>query len=416
MKILVCDDNKVRGKRTLRHIADANVGHETVPLFGPELKEEIAALFKRAADALDGESFFTADNSKFLSDVDIVIIDNKLSDLNIANARHTAESIAGYLRAFGTIPYIVSLNKNPHVDFDLRYLVGDYHTHADLAVNNDHLSNRALWTGDQRDAKDDFLPWYWPALNDAPDRRRRQIQFVGDHLHDSILKSMDFSPSASRHLPRHAKGALSPEATRVTTVTFLKFFVTACRSLPILADRKALAKLASDVQPARQVVQRVAAAEVDRWVRRDLLGPQDLLVDVPHLLMRMPFLLGRNVTEPQSWNHAAMATETPYGLSENVYRTHLQDARFPHDMWVKSPCFWWDRLKSDSELNQMFFEHEEAWARVVFCEDLSFFTSLEDATTGAPLEFAADFEGAWSRRHVKHLRRKHYTPKSRLAK
>ena len=82
---------------------------------------------------------------------------------------------------------------------------------------------------------------------------------------------------------------------------------------------------------ARGVVARVAAGEVDRWVRRDLLGPQDLLVDVPHLLMRMPFLLGRDANEPERWNDAVMGTEEPYGLSDDIYRNHLQGARFLHE-------------------------------------------------------------------------------------
>ena len=419
MKILVCDDIRNRGERNRREIAAADTGLDTELLAGDALKAEIHGLFDRAEAVLSNPESATtgSERPKFSSDFDVVIMDNNLSALKVDGARHTAESIAGHVRAFGNIPYIVSLNKNPHVDFDLRYLVGDYQTHADLALNDKHLSNRALWTGNPNDAKDDFLPWYWPALNNAAERRREQTAFVAEHLDEPILKSMGFPAPATNDLSRHARGALSPDAALVSKVTFMKFFVTACRSLPIRADRAKLAKAASASDMARRVVARVVAGELDRWVRRDLLGPQDSLVDVPHLLMRMPFLLGRDVNDPARWNDAVMENEEPYGLSDDLYRNHLLGAKFLlHEVWTKSPSFWWRKLKSNRELNQMFFGGESQWPEVVFCEDLSRFTSPDTRTAKGPMEFAAEFEGSWTRRHVWHAKGKHYAPMSRLAK
>lgn len=180
MKILVCDDIRTRGEKTRKEIAAAEAAHDTSLLSGDALTKAITWLFRRADAVLSEPEAATADDelSEFSSDFDIAILDNNLSALKVAGARHTAESIAGHLRAFGAIPYIVSLNKNPQVDFDLRFLVGDYQTHADLALNDKHLSNRALWTGEPSHAKDRFLPWYWLSLNAAARRRRRQTEFV----------------------------------------------------------------------------------------------------------------------------------------------------------------------------------------------------------------------------------------------
>ena len=416
MKILVCDDHKRHGEQVRRRI-EKETGHDTKILSETSLKKEIRGFFERVRSVLKGEpSTPVAEDaaSAFTSNFDLAILDNNLSTLEFDGARQTAESIAGYLRAFGNIPYIVSLNKNPHVDFDLRYLVGDYQTQADLAVNDEHLSNPALWTGDPKDASDDgFLPWYWPALNAAAERRRKQIRFVEEHLEEPILKTMGF-PGPSKSLSRHARGALSPEAELVTTVTFKKFFVTACRSLPIQKDREKLARAASRDDSARNVMSRIVAGELEKWFRRDLLGAQDLLVDLPHLLTRMPFVLGPHAGDLRSWNEAASAKEPPYGLSAEIYERHIRDARFVHDIdvWTKSPCFWWRTLKSNVELNQMFFQDESRWANAVFCEDLSRFMAIENAHH----EFATEFEGTWNRRYVKCLRSKHYMPKSRLVK
>ena len=417
MKILVCDDIDERGKETLTAISQVEPGHETELLSQEELTTEIRRLFAHARSVLGNGDAAATDTENTppafgRNEFDIVILDNNLSALNIGGARHTAESIAGYVRAFGNIPYVVSLNKNPQVDFDLRHLIGDYQTQADLAVNGTHLSNRALWTGHPKDASDGFLPWYWPTLNDVAGRRQRQIRFVETHVDDHILPSMGFPPGAADSLSPHARERLSPQAVRAASVKFTKFFTTACRSLPIQKEREKLARAASRSDVERQAMLRVVAAELDGWVRRDLLGPQDLLVDLPHLLMRMPFLLGRDADDLGRWNETVVATDPPYGLSDEIYERHLKDAAF--DLagdWANSPCFWWRILKSDAELNRQFFGEESKWADVVFCEDLSRFVSPDGA-----MEFAGEFDGAWNRRHVARLKGRHYSPNSRLVK
>ncbi len=422
MKILVCDDIESRGATTLRAI-EAATRHQVELVAGKRLTEAIEDLFAHARCVLKsphGSEARTNDGrSAFRQPFDMAILDNNLSELRIAGARHTAESIAGYVRAFGKIPYLVSLNKNPHVDFDLRYLVGDHQTLADIAVNDTHLENPGLWTGNPQDAAGGFLPWYWPALNDAPGRRRKQIRFLAESLDQKVLSSMEFPTSATTYLSRHARGALSPEAARARSVTFRKFFLTACRSLPNVADRRNLAKRASTDERARDGVSRVVAGEIEGWIRRDLLGPQDCLVDLPHLLMRMPFLLGSRGDELQSWNSAVMARKPPYGLSNEIYMSHLRETRAEciQRIWTNEPCFWWRDLKADAELNKMFYRADTPWVDTVFCEDSSLFVHVsDDEDAPATLEFAVEFEGSWNRRHIAYLPRKQYVPKSRLAK
>ena len=172
----------------------------------------------------------------------------------------------------------------------------------------------------------------------------------------------------------------------------------------------------SKSEPVRHIVARVVAAEVERWIRRDLLGPQDVLVDIPHLLARMPFLLGPHGGTIEYWNEAIMTTEPPYGLWNDAYLGHLHEAEFAHDIWVKGPCFWWRHLKANTELNRMFYKAKTQWADAVFCEDSSRFVGASDGENPTSMEFAAEFEGSWNRRHVECLPQKRYAPKSRLAK
>ena len=427
MKILVCDDSEERGEDTLTEIANSKVGHHAVGAFGTKLRDGINALFERARSLLNGDftpSRATLNGSIFeSSDFDILVLDNNLAGLDLSGARHTAESIAGYVRAITNIPYIVSLNKNPDVDIDLRYLIGDYQTQADVALNTEHLANRALWRGLPEANANHFQPWYWPILNEAPNRRRKQIAFVKRYLGKPVLKALSFSPDHIEYLSRHAKGALSPDTEdgSIETVTFRTFFERSCRSLPIRQERETLASKidaenTAERHAALNVVARVVAAEIDRWMRRDLLGPQDVLVDLPHLVARMPFLLGEKASTLKQWNKVVSAPKRPFGLSDSLYRKHLARASYRCSTWTKSPCFWWPMLKVNESLNEMFIDDESTWVDAVFCEDVSRFKRLSfGARESEPREFTAEFEGTWNRRHVAVIEGKKYSPKSRFA-
>ena len=437
LKVLVCDDIPNRGEDTVDEINKVNemkvdIDIQIQELFEEELSVEIKKLFERVNEHLapddtgQSESVVPFNHAGF--DCDIVVIDNNLASLDIEGTRLTAEAVAGFVRAFTNARYVVSLNKNPGVDFDLRYLVGDYQTQADLALNTRHLSNPALWTGNLKDTEDGFLPWYWPVLGNISEKRRKQIEFLKNTLNSPIVETLEFPRRAIDYLSRHAVGTLTPDESAedndiqdsapLSTVTFEAFFLHSCRSLPVYADRERLAHQASHGnESSREVVANVVAAEIEKWIRRDVLGPQDVLVDVPHLLMRMPFLLGDNVADLDRWHDSLTIKEPPFGMDQEIYHRHISCSRFSHDHLLKSPCFWWPKLKESEVLNDLFFRSGENWPDVVFCEDVSQFRNI--STSGEdmePMEFAAEFEGSWSRRYASLLPRKFYSPKSRFTR
>ena len=439
LKVLVCDDIRKRCEETVAEINKvrdklmrAGIDIQIQKLFEEELSKEIKNLFRHVKKQLPPmdtgkfEAVGPSDHTKF--DCDIVIIDNNLAALEIDGARLTAEAVAGFVRAFTDVRYIVSLNKNPDVDFDLRYLVGDYQTQADLALNVDHLSNLALWTGDPKDTEDDFRPWYWPALNNISKKRLEQIQFVKEHMMSAIFGTLSFHEQAVDYLSRHAIGALSSEVSDPTNgefgdrsvemITFAKFFRESCRSLPVREERKKIAEMAeTGNKNAVEIVARVVSAEIDKWIRRDVLGPQDVLVDIPHLLMRMPFVLGGGVCDITQWDRALTVAGPPFGMDREIYENHVSDTMFKHSVWVNSPCFWWPDLKNSESLNDRFFAAGDEWPDAVFCEDISLFRKLtQDGADFEPMEFAAEFEGSWSRRYVARLKDRQYAPRSRFAR
>lgn len=426
MKVLICDDLPKENEEFLDAIKDANQVAITVDrICGSNLREQLETLFDYVDSILDGDTEPRKVKELDFDSSDIIILDNNLADLRIKGARLTAESISGYVRAFTTAFYIISLNKNSDVDFDLRYLVGDYATRADLALNTNHLSNPALWTGNRADAKDGFTPWYWPELLKIGEQRRLQIDFVANHLQDPVLATLGFPHETVEVLSRHARGALSPDAgidganapesISLDEVTFQDVFTSSNRSLPDLKERQQLSDMAKagDVR-IQKLVSQVVAAQIEFWIRRDVLGPQEILVDVPHLFTRMPFLLGARAGKSEEWNKAVRAEEAPYGIEPRFFTDFIAPCASGLDIWTPVPAFWWPKLDENHELNALFSDSRNSWANVVFCEDISGFVDRETSDGEPPKEFLAEFEGPWARRHVQILNGYKYKTLSRF--
>jgi len=426
MRILVCDD-KADSRDSVIDALRA-VGYTPDTLIDTALSDELTTLFARVDSSTKGSAENYRHEPSRFDDADILILDNNLAFLpNKGGPPLTAESIAGYIRAFTTTSYIVSLNMNLDVDFDLRYLVGDFSTRADLAINTPHLRNRALWTHRAADSENGFCPWYWPALDSVAQRRRAQVDFVRDHLDDSVLDTFGFDDEDIEFMTLHARGALSPDALITTSaqnegkpfreVRFRDVFLTKDRSLPLKEEREQLevAERAGN-KPIRDLMCRVIAADIDLWFRRDLVGPQQPLMDVPHMTMRFPFLLGQRAVDAEEWNKVVDAAEAPFGLEPELYEKYIAPRLFRAEMWGPTPCFLWPKLKADEQLNAHFFQPKERWADVVFCEDESRFRNRpEEAGQTAPIEFTAEFEGAWNRRYISKLDQVQYAPRTRLA-
>jgi hypothetical protein len=422
MRVLICDDRKAECQDTLEAAREgAPRGVRCESLHSDELTETLKKFFVDIKHVLNGKKVPPSSMTGRFDGQDIIILDNNLSHLKIEGARLTAEAIAGYVRAFTTTPYVISLNKNHQVDFDLQYLIGDNGTRADLAINTPHLRNRSLWTGRAVDASDGFHPWYWPALILAPERRRKQIAFVQMRIKKPILKGLQFPTSSVAALSRHAKGLLSSEAqygdndskvrTSLSGVTFEQFFGSSARSLPADEDRTNLIKCDN-----HEVIARVVAGELDCWLRRDVLGPQDVLVDLPHLLVRMPFLLGKRAADLKAWNASTNAKTPPFGLETSLYKRFLSPHRFKLNSWAVYPVFWGQSLKQSEKLTELFFKAEkDEWGDFVFCEDTSTFQMRTDDDSSEVMEFVAEFETPWDRRYIAGVRSKHYAPRSRLA-
>ena len=405
MKILVCDDQQDGFEAARQRIPSRGVHG----LYEDGLRDALSELFDAISKVLGGDLAPDPAEIGPFAGYDVAIVDNNLSELDFKGARLSAETIIGYLRAFTGIPYIISLNKNPDVDFDLRYLFGDYQSQADLAINTPHIESGRLWG---LATKDRFAPWYWPRLPNAATRRREQVQFVLKFLDAPIWHKLGFPDAFGDHVSKRAQAALDDPKTQHSTneTTFREFF-NGTHAL-LADDCAAISELSDDGDElANRILSRVVAADVDRWVRRDLLGPQDLLIDLPHLVARMPYLLGDNANAIERWNKAVHEMDAPFGMDPIVYEKYVKTARFVGHIWVPSPSFWWPVLNADDGIFDLFMESKQ-WPNAAFCEDISSFVLTEDRDQVHEIE--VEMESSWPRRHVAKVPDRQYSPRSRF--
>src|SRR5882724_7657267 len=122
MKILVCDDAPQQRSEEIVSSVREGIQAEPETIVGPNLSEEFRKLYTESVNTClkDPANCKPFPGLQF-DRADIIILDNNLALLDVSGARLTAESFIGHIRAFTSAPYIISLNKNTEVDFDLRF-------------------------------------------------------------------------------------------------------------------------------------------------------------------------------------------------------------------------------------------------------------------------------------------------------
>jgi hypothetical protein len=227
----------------------------------------------------------------------------------------------------------------------------------------------------------------------------KRIRDVNESLAESspipIWEVIGFPVNVFETLPRSTAEFLGRGAEPAET-TFRRFVAESGNSL-----RPKDAENASD-----DVVARVGAARIAKWLERLVLPGQDILVDAPHLVWRFPTLLAGDVGEIETWNRTArLANYEALGLTTEVIEPfHAKKAH-----WLSRPAWFWNDLRECEEIAEV----REPWKvnapEWVFCEDASRFC-MEPYK-----EFVADTESPYARRFVKEFGGVDYVPLLRFS-
>jgi hypothetical protein len=433
LKILVCDDIDPQAIRAaiLSGTGAAGCEIEEPECWGQEdLEEALVPFFEDVKKLSMGER----EGHKTLFDnYDVIFVDNNLGWLEIPGARQTAASIVGYLRAVTNCRYVVELNRNELTDFDLDHLIGDEESKADQSLNTEHLEIAGLWNFEKLDGEAEFLPWYWPELSKVSKDREKQWQLVDEKLEAPVLAALNFPSEAIAALSREATTFLNPTARgeekgerKPIEETSFWDVARSCGHSMNFDDRTAIytgikqpkrdevedfvrrGKLPDDPLLKRFAVH-TAAAEIEFWLRRYVLGPQRVLTDAPHLQAALRFRCGENADHLSEWNKTVTASDTKSAFDPELAQLIMP---FQSDLaiWLHRPTFWWPSLEVDEALGNL---RDEAKLETdsVFCEDTRRF---RDRRSSSLHRFVPDL-GAPVARFVEKLEGKTYEPGTRLA-
>ena len=340
---------------------------ETIASDSNEIHDELSELHNRRLSFLDGNSQQSEQRVSQLDDTDILIVDNDLYELR-GFSDYTAEMVAMRAGVYTDCAYIVVVNLTPDSDFDLT-LLGHPSSKADLHINGDFVDNRVLWYGSSEDSSE-FRPWHWPTLLATPISFKTRVRVLRDFLSSkdshttTILDFLQFPPEARDRLSRRARAFLHPHKD-AETVTFWDFVT----DNEAAVNGKEGAKIGEYLDTDK--LARVTSRRISCWLSWLVLGPQNLIVDLPHVVENFPFVVPEDRRYSQDkWDMYANFDEAPIDEVEeslNVERCLVD--------WLDRPVFWAHELANEENVNRILASTDHNPLGLVFCEDTSSFQS-----------------------------------------
>ena len=399
-KILIYDDEDKQTERFENILKQAlnRVGQDTdfdiKPLSDESLQNSIELLQKKQVGFRENGKCLDA--TTIFDEASIFIIDYDLLKSKVKGLL-TGEIISYVVRGFSECKLIVGLNQYGRNSFDLT-LRGHLESFADLNLGVDQLGNPDLWRGNWGDFRRGYRPWSWPNLFDSLHNFDRKVAEVGENLDNPICEVLGFKPKLFRLLPRGIVQFIGKSEEKELAETTFREFVT--HSGNGLRPKDATI---SD----KNVLARVGAARISKWLERLVLPEQDFLVDAPHLVSRYPSLIADDEKKIKAWNRTAQLVDyRELGLDTNLIECY----RFKKDYWISRPVWFWDKLRECEEIKEV----REPWLTVkpnwVFCEDASRFYNRKDCG-----EFFADTDSPFTRRFVKDFKGVDYRPRVRFS-
>lgn len=394
-KILIYDDEqgfrgRVRGLLESLTVVTDNFDIETPD--NPELTRSMKILehrrrdFRKTGTWEDGERISVDDASIFVVDYDL------LEATGLSNG----DVVAYLARCFSKCGLILGYRYGDNA-FDLT-LRGEPRSFTDLYVGGEQLGNPGLWRVTEA-TEADFRPWYWPVLPDYLGDFEKKVEDVEESLPENvpIWEVLGFSSELLARLPRSIGQFLGAEPAEATFRQFVE------QSGSGLERRDA--ESVDDVSD--EVLTRIGAARISKWLERLVLPEQDIIVDAPHLVSRYPSLMIGDAANIETWNRTARLT----GHEELALTTDLIESfRLKKDHWLSRPVWFWDDIRECEDITEV----REPWKFKtrdwIFCEDMSRFYGGEDRR-----EFVADVESPFARRFVRHFDDVEYRPVVRFS-
>ena len=399
-KILIYDDEQPQTEAFRKNLTRGLKKAKLDDVFAVEILDENE--LQDSIEALQATQEGIRDNSKSsyettkFDDTSIFIIDYDLLKSK-AGGFFTGENIAYCVRCFSTCKLIVGLNQFGRNSFDLA-LKGHPESFADLNLGADQLDNSDLWRGAWGEVRRTFRPWYWPNLSDSLGAFDKRVKEVRDNLDEPVCGVLGFDTDVFRLLPRAVVQFIGKGEGKETAETTFREFVTESGNGLRPKDKGILDE---------DVLARVGAARISKWLEIFVLPEQDILVDAPHLVSRYPSLIKGDRKKIGTWNKTAQLVEHgELGLNTES----IEPYRFKKDYWISRPVWFWDKLREHAQIKELIEPRLTVKPVWVFCEDASRFYKRN-----ACREFLADTASPFVRRFAKGFDSVDYRPRVRFS-
>ncbi|WP_049730528.1 hypothetical protein [Rhizobium ecuadorense] len=397
MRIRVCDDDEELANSWVKDIGDALQDGDDVSRMD-NAKDEISQLLNRKI-AVENKEDPRAHATRF-DEIDILVVDYDLLHLDGAGSRTTGEGVARLARTFSTCGAIVVMNQYRGAQFDLG-MRGHLESFADVNVAADLIGSKSLWRAVAPQA-DLFNPTFWRPMPVLLEASRDLAKSLSDKGFDApIAAQIGLELEASTELSDTAFGFLSGKAQTAEDLQKITLREFLTQSL----DPKIVEPLL-DTMP--DVLFNFASFRIIKWLDRAVLRPMDVLIDVPHLIDRLPFLIlqeKNDIDDPDAWSQAALDPEGR--LNWELVSKYRNDAA---SKALGRLVIDWHRLSHDSQIDDMQDEYLEKNAtRFHLAEDTSRFLKRENLT-----QYRADFHNFGDRRAIEKLATITYGPQRRM--
>lgn len=376
MRVLILDDETKRANVWKKSL-DALVSGEVVVYETGQVSALIGELHRARFDSREGE--YTS--VKSLEGYDLIIVDYDLLGLEMERpaAWATGAELAYSIRLMSTVGPIVVVNQFGTSAFDLTMRRG-ISSYADLDVGSAHVTSPGLWLSEDFTG---FRPWHWPNLHKEVKRFEQVHSFVLENLDQPVMHALTFEleDSDSPNFISYEMVSFLGLGQQKKDTTFREMVEgnTGLRVFNILEKDESLIKKL----PAEQTA-RIGASILMHWLEKVVLPSQEVIADVPHLSLQLPWIVEHS-SDGQAWNNLC-------SLDDGHVPQELIPFKVEPSFLFSRPVFWAEQARREISFPKT-YEFSQLPA-IQFCEDVSRFVP-ENKASSFPSDVIAFDKKRW---------------------